>query len=71
MCDYLREMVEQGIEQGIEQGMEQGFEKGVFESTIIFIKKLMENNQTFDEACSFIGIDKLTKEKLINTGLFY
>ena len=67
MCDYLREMVEQGIE----QGMEQGFEKGVFESTIIFIKKLMENNQTFDEACSFIGIDKLTKEKLINTGLFY
>ena len=33
--------------------------------------KLVENNQTFDEACSFIGIDKLTKEKLINTGLFY
>ena len=67
MCDYLREMVEPGIVQRIKQS----FEKGVFESSIIFIKKLMENNQTFDEACSFIGIDKLTKEKLINTGLFY
>lgn len=62
MCDYLREMIEQRKEYWVEQG--------AFENMITVVKTLMENNQSFDDVCSSLKVDKNTKEKLISTGLF-
>ena len=66
MCDYLREIMEQGKEYWIEQGKEEG----AFENMITVVKTLLENNQSFDDVCSSLKVDKKTKEKLISTGLF-
>ena len=83
MCDYLREMIEQGkeywIEQGfkqgidqgkeqwIEQGIEKGLQKGAFGTLVLNIKSLIDKGRSFDEACYLLDVDDTTKERIRNS----
>lgn len=67
MCDYLREMIEQGKEYWIEQGIEKGLQKGAFGTLVLNVKSLIDKGQSFDEACYLLDVDDTTKERIRNS----